>query len=141
MIPDTETLDTAFPDRYPRLDELLTHGGMSGVDYALVAGQNIGRFQKHGWSQIKDMPSLQIGQCDSVLLLGKGDPIPGASDQNGIRCFYADRDLPALTGIKILGAPLDQEFEATEADIEKAKSGNGPGAGTKKPRGNQSQAA
>jgi hypothetical protein len=100
---------TYFKDRYPTLPELLAKGGITGVEYCLVSGSNQRKFAElknekgHIWSPIKDLPALTIegpkGKVDTVILMGRGEPIRGSGDFNGIRAYFVDVDVEETVGI------------------------------------------
>lgn len=96
---DPDRLDTHF-DRYPHPRELLRYGGLPGVEYCLVAGINIGKFERSGWSQIRDMPSISIGRCDSVVVMGRGEPIAGADPTSSRRTWYYDTYIRDNSGVQ-----------------------------------------
>ncbi len=120
-------VDTDF-DSYPVLDELLAHGGVPGISYCHVAGINIGKFEREGWSMTRDMPSYSIGKCDSVVLMSKGVPIAGASPHNGVRQLFVDRDLPKFSGVPLPGL-MPEPQGVTPEHLEAARKENGPQAG------------
>lgn len=110
---ETEQLGE-FHGRYPAPEELLTHGGLPGFEYALVAGENASRFKGDGWELVRQIPVLTVIGPDgeaSVLLMGKGERIPGADPSNGVRVWWVDPALEKLTGI-----PLNPEVTPTGAD-------------------------
>ena len=100
---------TYFFMRYPKLSDLLYRSGIEGVEYCLVAGHNQARFTRtpdgdgKTWSAIQGLPPLTIegpkGVADTVILMGKGTPIPGSDDHNGIRKFGVDIDVEETTGL------------------------------------------
>ena len=100
---------TYFENRYPRPDELLRDGGLTGVQYCFVSGANQRKFAEdkdeegYAWSPIKDLPALTFagpkGTVDTVVLMGRGDPVTGAGDGNGIRLWFVDIDIEERTGI------------------------------------------
>ena len=94
---------THFHMRYPTLRDLLSKGGREGVEYCLVAGHNLRRFTDGGWSPIVGLPPLTIegpkGLVDSVILMGRGEPIPGSDDYNGVRRYYVDIEVEDITGL------------------------------------------
>jgi hypothetical protein len=100
---------THFHMRYPTLKELLRAGGIEGVEYCLVSANNLKKFGKlrdsegNFWSPIRDLPALSIsgpkGTAESVVLMGRGKPIPGACEFNGIRQYFVDSDLELETGL------------------------------------------
>ena len=94
---------THFHMCYPTLADLLSKGGLEGVEYCLVAGHNLKQFTDLHWSAIRGLPPLTVtgpkGVVDSVILMGRGDPIPGSDDHNGIRHYYTDIYIEEVTGI------------------------------------------
>jgi hypothetical protein len=110
-----ETTTEALPDptyfegRYPTLEEMLSKGGLAGVEYCLVSGSRQKLFAEmkddngFSWSPIRDMPILTIagpkGTVESVVLMGRGEPIRGAGDYNGIRHYFVDIALEEAVGI------------------------------------------
>lgn len=93
---------TTYRDRYPYLTDLLPNGGKTGIEYALVSGANLSRFQAVGWQLVKRLPAYTIagpkGEA-SANLVCLGSPIPGAADTNGARRYYIDLALDTLTGL------------------------------------------
>ena len=95
--------------RYPTLDDLLYRGGREGVEYCLVAGFNQRKFGEVGFSGIREAPNSDTslvfsitgpkGTVPSVILMGRGEPIPGSDDYNGIRPYNVDVDVEEATGI------------------------------------------
>ena len=95
--------------RYPTLDDLLYRGGREGVEYCLVAGFNQRKFGDVGFSAIQEAPTSDTrlifsitgpnGTVPSVILMGRGDPIPGSDDYNGVRPYNVDVDVEEATGI------------------------------------------
>jgi hypothetical protein len=100
---------TVFENRYPTLQELLRDGGLTGVEYCLVSGANQRLFggdadpDGNTWSAVRDLPILTIkgpkGTVDTVVLMGRGNPVPGAGDYNGIRHYWVDVTLEEAVGI------------------------------------------
>lgn len=100
---------TFFDGKYPTLFELLRDGGLTGVEYCLIKGSQLKHFSKlpdsegNVWSPIADLPALTIrgpkGQVDTVLLVGRGRPVPGAGDYNGIRKYNVSIELEEEVGI------------------------------------------
>jgi len=107
------TDDRYYYMRYPRLNELLYREGREGVSYCLVAGYNIKKFEndfiinakgeKIYWSLVEGTRTYTIegpnGVVDSVVLMGRGAPIPGSDDYNGVRPYYVDADVEEQTGL------------------------------------------
>ena len=56
-----------------------------------------------GWSPINDVPVLTfkgpMGTVDTVIVMGKGEPILGADDNNGIRNWFVDIDIEESIGV------------------------------------------
>lgn len=92
-----------FEGRLPQLDEVLLWGGRPGVQYCYVSGENLGAFQDIGFDMVKDAQVFSVvgpkGQCSSVVIMGKGTPIPGADPQNGIRVLGVDNNIREITGL------------------------------------------
>lgn len=117
----TDSTDpTYFHMRYPTLHDLLSRGGLEGVEYCLVAGHNLRKFTEEHWSAIKGLPPLTIegpkGVVDSVVLMGRGDPIPGSDDHNGIRWYYTDIFIEDTTGLP--SDPNNQDIDMTNTPKE-----------------------
>ena len=96
--------ETTFVNRYPRLDELIPYGGDPGTKYCLVSGANTRKFfLEDGWLEVDSLHAITIvgerGTVDTVKLMGKGQPIKGAAQGNGMREYNIDRDIMAETGI------------------------------------------
>ena len=100
---------TTFTNRYPEPTEILKHGGLAGVEYCYVAGHNQRKYSDikddkgFGWSPINGVPVLTfagpLGTVDTVIVMGKGEPILGADDNNGIRQWYVDVDIEESIGV------------------------------------------
>lgn len=102
---------TYFENRYPHPEEILRHGGITGVEYCYVPGSRVKRYadwedetgNHRKWSTIEGIPPLcfvgPLGAVDTVVLMGRGDPIPGTHDFNGARKFFVDKELEESTGI------------------------------------------
>lgn len=105
-------------DGIPHLGQVLRQGGWPGVEYVWVAGDRLGHFQKLDWSEIVGLPAMTIhgpkGVCDSIKLLGLGDPIPGAEPLSGLRWGYIDIPLSALLG-------YEDQFKMTNLPVEKVR--------------------
>jgi hypothetical protein len=106
----TEADPTHF-DRIPHPKEIVRSGGLPGVEYCYVLGKNIGKWQKMSrgdksqqWSLTRNIPVISIagpkGFADSVVVMSRGIPIPGADPENGTRRWYVDNELISLTGLK-----------------------------------------
>lgn len=101
----------------PDAHELLRDGGMPGVEYALVAGQNVGYWtspEGGDWQLTKGAGVYTLigplAALNSVLLLCKGTPIEGAAPDSGPRKWWIDADILEATGLQLV------EPEA-EADV------------------------
>ena len=99
----TEPDPTYYENRYPEPDDICRQGGKAGVEYCYVAGHNQRKFTDEKWSPIIGVPVLTIagpaGTVDTVVVMGKGEPIKGADLDNGIRRWSVDIDLEEATGI------------------------------------------
>lgn len=121
---------TYFHMRYPTLGDLLSRGGREGVEYCLVAGHNLRKFTDYHWSAIVGLPPLTIegpkGVAESVILMGKGDPIPGSDDYNGIRWYYVDIDIEEATGLASSPNDIDMTNMPPPESIPKGRPGKPP---------------
>lgn len=118
--------DLTFSGRYPNLCELVEKGGLPGVVYGLVPGELQVRMQRYGWSPIENMPPISIegprGRVDTVLVMGHGQPIPGAPAGNGKRRFMIHYQLEEKTGLFVdPSGHLQNIGYTTEADVEGVK--------------------
>ena len=97
--------DTHFENRYPEPHGILRNGGLAGVTYYFVPGHRIRLYteQDPPCSLIDDVPVLKfsgpMGTADSVVVMGSGEPIKGAGDDNGIRSWRVDIELEETIGI------------------------------------------
>lgn len=132
-----------FYMRYPKLHDLLYRGGIEGVEYCLVAGHNLRRYGElkdnlgESWSPIRDLPPLTIegpkGVAETVVLMGRGRPIPGSDDHNGVRPYYIDIDVEETTGmpanpespLAIGNLPDGEKIQAASETKERAGAARG----------------
>ena len=117
---------TRFEGRYPEPDEICRYGGRPGVEYCYVAGQNQRKFVDVGFSPITGVPTLTFvgpkGTMDTVVVMGRGAPIQGAGDDNGIRRWFVDVDVEKVTGIpSSSGSPVDKPTEAARQSTKPTK--------------------
>jgi hypothetical protein len=107
-----EDLKKSFEGRLPRLEEVLLWGGQPGVEYCYVDGSNIGAFQDLGFEMLRDTSVFTVigpkGMCHSVLIMGRGTPIPGADPQNGVRMLGVDNVIRESTGLD-MGVDEDEK--------------------------------
>lgn len=113
-MPET-TEDFQF-DRYPDIHELLQDGGRPGVQYLLALGQNIGKFQSAGWALLYRVPSVVV-RNQSMVLMGQGEPIEGASPSSWCPAYFIDTEADKLTGlgpkpVEVKGAPKEGPTQA-----------------------------
>lgn len=105
----------SFEGRLPKLAEVLLWGGQPGVEYCYVDGSNIGAFQDIGFEMIRDATVFGVlgpkGECPSILIMGRGTPIPGADPHNGIRVLGVDNHIRATTGVD-----MDEGYDASKPD-------------------------
>jgi hypothetical protein len=99
-------LNHVFEGRYPTLSDLLAHGGVPGLRYALVHAASVGRFQSRGWDLVARLsvitiriPSGTHAGDHPAMLMCNGAPIEGASPQSGVRPCHVDEALDAATGL------------------------------------------
>jgi hypothetical protein len=99
-------LNHVFEGRYPALSDLLSHGGVPGIRYALVHAANVGRFQSRGWDLVARLSVITIRIQSGIhagdhpaMLMCNGTPIEGASPQSSVRPYYVDEALDAATGL------------------------------------------
>lgn len=103
-----------FSDRNPRsapsfpgipdLRDLLPNGGLAGIVYAQVTTNHTREAQEIGLRPIKHTEVFTIqGPTGtvSVILTGKGTPIPGASPDAGARECVLDGDIFVRTGLPV----------------------------------------
>ena len=126
-----ESDPTYFKNHYPTLMDLLMDGGRPGVEYCQVCGSNQRSFailkddDDFTFSLVDGLPPYTVegprGKVDTVVLMGRGKPIEGAGDFNGIRKCSIDIDLEEATGIPanpqspITLNPLDKATESVAA--------------------------
>lgn len=110
-------------DHVPRLRELLPQdAGRPGVKYAQVCSSNAKSAQDDGWGPVAGAKLFTIngpkGHCD-MLLACQGNPIQGASSQEGARMMVLDHDIYRLTGLWLGALPdeLQEEFD-TDGKVE-----------------------
>ncbi len=91
-------------EAYPALFDLLPNGGLPGVEYVLVPGQNMSKRAADGYEPTYGVPAFGLRHGDqtveSVILMCRGIPIRGASLHNGRRLFGRDEDLDEMLGYK-----------------------------------------
>ena len=106
-----EDTKQSFDGRLPRLVEVLRWGGQPGMEYCYVDGSNIGSFQDIGFEMIRDASVFTVvgpkGACPSILIMGRGTPIPGADPHNGIRVLGVDNHIRTTTGLD-----MDEGYDA-----------------------------
>ncbi len=107
-------------DHVPTLKELLpTTKGLPGVKYIQLCTTNAKAGQDGGWGPVENAKIFTItgpkGSSD-ILLACKGNPIRGASTQEGARVMNLDEDIYRLTGLWLGLYPenLQQEFGINE---------------------------
>lgn len=96
-----------FTDKYPALSDLLQHGGLPGVRYALVAAQRIGHYQSRiGYDLVSRLPAITIEITDGLhagshaaMLMCNGAPIPCAQPGGSVRIYDIDPYLDEATGL------------------------------------------
>ncbi len=89
-------------DHYPDLEELLEYGGVPGVEYALVLGQNMASAQNKEWSILHRTPAFEVtGPNGTVgmVLMGKGEPIQNAGPYTVMPFLSVDKEADQLTGL------------------------------------------
>jgi hypothetical protein len=73
------------------------------VWYGLIPAEELNNVKREGWSLIEDVPALTIrgprGVCPTVLLVGTGEPAPGAAPGNGKRRYSVYHSLEEMTGL------------------------------------------
>jgi hypothetical protein len=89
----------------------------------------MGEFEKeldaegNTWSLILGVPTITIagpkGTCDTVKLMGRGKPVEGAGDFNGVRVVVVDRVLEETTGILAQKLPVPEEPKSAPAQGKK----------------------
>ena len=99
-------LNHIFEDRYPALSDLLSHGGIPGVAYALLHASSVGQFQSRGWDLVARLPVLIVRVANGpkagdhpAMLACNGRAIPGAPVQAGVRSYHIDEALDEATGL------------------------------------------
>ncbi len=107
-------------DHVPTLKELLpTTSGIPGVEYVQVCQANAKPAQDDGWGGVEGTKLYTIngpkGSSDMILAC-KGEPIQGASTQEGARKMFLDPDIYRLTGkwLGYLPIELQEEFKVGE---------------------------
>lgn len=123
----------------PDLTDLLAHGGVPGVRYCLAPADRMGEMRRPPeagateddiWWLVEGIKPLPFivhgpkGSCDSVVLMGQGKPIPGASPANGRRQYYCHRQLLVQLGYEeapVQEARVSREELRQETERNKAK--------------------
>jgi hypothetical protein len=110
----------------PELTELVQSGGAPGVMYCLVRGSELGEMQREEWEIVRGSKSMTIhgpsGSCDSVVLMLKGRPIPGASRGNGRRNYYGHEKLLVDLGyVAAATEKVDLSLLRAQTESNKAK--------------------
>ncbi len=120
----------------PFLAELLPqYRGMPGFVYAQVCTQTLVRAQSEGWQHLGDRKVYTIvgpqGQADMILLT-RGQPIPGQSPDAGARLCGVDNLVQELTGLTIprLGGNLEEAPNVKADGRNSHPSGSGGGGGS-----------
>lgn len=71
-------------DTFPDIIDLLEWGGVPGVQYAYIRGQNIARANEDGFEFVHGSPTFTIkGQSYVVMADTNTKPIPGAAKNSG----------------------------------------------------------
>lgn len=102
-----QTVEILEFSQIPRLEDLLEHGGIPGIDYAYVLGNNIHKAQRDGFSILHRVPSFAITGpkgTAACILMGTGEPITGADPNAGRVCLYVDEEIETLAGLNQLDA-------------------------------------
>jgi hypothetical protein len=101
-----EQRNHVFEDRYPALSDLLAHGGIPGLRYALVHAASVGRYQSIGWDLVARLSVITIRITSGAkagdhpaMLMCNGRPITGASPYSSTRPYGADPLLDESTGL------------------------------------------
>jgi hypothetical protein len=100
---------STIPD--PR--EIFTSGGLPGVEYAYVLGQNLGFYtdprlpEAERWELVKGAAVYRIGPANNVLIICRGRPIDGAATDSGPRQWSIDPELEELL-----------ELSAADSEVE-----------------------
>jgi hypothetical protein len=99
---------------------------MPGVTYLHCHATNIAKAQAAGFTQIRDVLSYSI-RGESVLLMGKGEPIRGARSHAAVCPVLVDKKLDELTGLGPKPMELDKPMEAEEPKLDvKPRMGTAP---------------
>jgi len=102
-------------------------GGVAGVEYAQVCTHHIVKAKRDpegSWGPIVDAEPYVISGPDGeaeVVLLCRGEPIPGASSLGGAQLCQIDNEIYTLTGFKD-----PSNVEDKPAAKPEVKSGTGP---------------
>jgi hypothetical protein len=111
-----------FEGRLPDPAEVIQWGGKPGVQYLMIDSRNLHEARneppividgkEHRWGPIKDMDVYQVVGPQggtTIMVLGRGKPIPGADPANGVRRWSYDRTILETTGLKSPygGEPVD----------------------------------
>lgn len=106
--------------------EILPHGGIPGFEYIYASAHRVAHYQRSGWARVEGLPDLTFtgkkGSCP-VVVMCKGDRIPGAA-QGVHRCkWYVDPEVDERTGNPLANVP---SRKATPEATERAHSNTQP---------------
>ena len=110
-----------FTDRYPDLDEILAWGGLPGVQYLYAYEGNTNSWKLDGWSMCRNVDTFSVTGPEGtagVIVMARGEPIPGAAPTNGVRECSVDKKLDTLTG---LGDTNGEELVERSVPVESPK--------------------
>ena len=116
MTDQVELRDVLKFERYPRLNELLSRGGMPGVDYLIAPQGRYTYWYERHWEQTKGVPTVFYVNDIPAVLLCRGVPAAGMGQGDALCHYSVDTDFDKLLGIE--KEPVDGAQETTEAPAE-----------------------
>lgn len=138
--PDLRRSDVSvFEGRLPDPAEILQWGGKPGVEYLIIDAANLHQAlalppvelpdgTKDKWTSVKDVNVYQVSGPKgvvTVMILGRGKPIPGADPANGIRKWSYDRSILTSTGLKSPYGGTEGAQEDKPPALKKSVQGQG----------------
>lgn len=117
--------EAVFHNRYPYPHELVRHGGIVGIEYCLIPAEKITQYSNMGWRQVNRVDPITIigpkSKRDSIMLVCRGEPIPGSVRAGGLREWYVAQEIIDATGI-VENIDSDTESEPTTTTKSNSKS-------------------
>ena len=140
---------TLFEGRLPDPAEIIQWGGKPGVQYLMVDSRNLHAAtnlppvrianKDCRWGLTKGIDVFQVvgpKGATTMMVLSRGEPIPGADPANGIPEWFYDDELLNTTG---LTAPYGDSNAQQEPQAAQNDAGSSPQPGVRQKGGNPSE--